>query len=47
MIDLKTLSKEQLELVLHNMRIFGVNTEKVNKVINELKKRENNDASDK
>ena len=47
MIDLKTLSKQQLELVLHNMRIFGVDTKKMNKVINELKKRENNDASNK
>ena len=47
MIDLKTLSKEQLNLVLHNMRIFGVSAEKMNKVINELKKRENNDASNK
>ena len=47
MIDLKTLSKEQLELVLHNMRIYGVSDDKRNKVINELKSRENNDASNK
>ena len=47
MIDLKTLSVEQLNLVLHNMRIFGVSTEKLNKVIKELKKRENSDASNK
>ena len=47
MIDLKTLSKQQLELVLHNMNIYGVSNEKRNKVINELKKRENNNASNK
>ena len=47
MIDLKTLSKEQLELVLHNMRIYGVSDDKRNKVINELNSRENNDASNK
>ena len=47
MIDLKTLSKQQLELVLHNMRIYGVSDDKRNKVINELKSRENNDASNK
>ena len=47
MIDLKTLSKEQLELVLHNMRVYGVSDDKRNKVINELKSRENNDASNK
>ena len=47
MIDLKTLSKQQLELVLHNMNIHGVSNEKRNKVINELKSRENNDASNK
>ena len=47
MIDLKTLSIEQLNLVLHNMNIHGVSNEKRNKVINELKKRESNDASNK
>ena len=47
MIDLKTLSVEQLNLVLHNMRIYGVSDDKRNKVINELKNRENNDASNK
>ena len=47
MIDLKTLSKEQLELVLHNMRVYGVSDDKRNKVINELKSRENNNASNK
>ena len=39
MIDLKTLSKEQLELVLHNMRIFGVSNEKRQSVIDELNSR--------
>ena len=43
MIDLKTLSKEQLELVLHNMRIYGVNKEKRNKVMTELKSRNKNE----
>ena len=43
----KTLSVEQLNLVLHNMRIYGVSDDKRNKVINELKSRENNDASNK
>ena len=47
MIDLKTLSVEQLNLVLHNMRIYGVSDDKRNKVINELKKRESNNASNK
>jgi len=47
MIDLKTLSEEQLNLILHNMNIYGVSNEKRNKVINELKKRENNNASNK
>ncbi len=39
MIDLKTLSKEQLELVLHNMRIYGVSNEKRQNVIDELNSR--------
>ena len=39
MIDLKILSKEQLELVLHNMRIFGVSNEKRQSVIDELNSR--------
>ena len=47
MIDLKTLDLQQLNLVLHNMKIYGVSKDKQDKVINELKKRENNDASDK
>ena len=47
MIDLKTLSVEQLNLVLHNMNVYGVSRESRDKVINELKSRENNDASNK
>ena len=47
MIDLKTLSIEQLNLVLHNMRVYGVSDDKRNKVINELNSRENNNASNK
>ena len=43
MIDLKTLSKEQLELVLNNMRIYGVSQEKRNKVMTELKSRNKNE----
>jgi hypothetical protein len=39
MIDLKTLSKQQLELVLHNMRIYGVSNDKRQRVIDELNKR--------
>ena len=41
MIDLKTLSKQQLELVLHNMRIYGVSNDKRQSVIDELNKRHN------
>ena len=45
MIDLKTLSKEQLELVLHNMKIYGVSKDKRQSVIDELnrKHRQNTD----
>jgi len=39
MIDLKTLSEEQLNLVLHNMRIYGVSKDKRQGVIDELKRR--------
>jgi len=39
MIDLKTLSEEQLKLVLNNMRIYKVNKEKRQRVIDELNKR--------
>ena len=47
MIDLKTLDLQQLNLVLHNMRIYGVSKDKQEKVINELKNRENKNASNK
>tara|TARA_R100001443_G_scaffold40909_1_gene54355 strand:- start:582 stop:719 length:138 start_codon:yes stop_codon:yes gene_type:complete len=40
MIDLKTLSVEQLNLVLHNMQVYGVDFEKRKKVIDELASRE-------
>ena len=45
MIDLKTLSREQLELVLHNMKIYGVSKDKRQSVIDELnrKHRQNTD----
>ena len=39
MIDLKTLSKDQLELILHNMRIYGVSNDKRQSVIDELNRR--------
>jgi hypothetical protein len=41
MIDLKTLSIEQLNLVLHNMQIYGVDFEKRKKIIEEIASREN------
>jgi hypothetical protein len=40
MIDLKTLTIEQLHLVLHNMRVYGVNFEKRKKILDELASRE-------
>ena len=40
MIDLKTLTTEQLHLVLHNMQVYGVDIDKRKKVINELASRE-------
>ena len=39
MIDLKTLDLQQLNLVLHNMKIYGVSKEKQDKVIEEINKR--------
>ena len=39
MIDLKTLSVEQLNLVLHNMNIYGVKNEIKQKYIDELNSR--------
>ena len=47
MIDLKTLDLQQLNLVLHNMRIYGVSKDRQDRVINEINSRENNDASNK
>jgi len=47
MIDLKTLDLQQLNLVLHNMRIHGVSKDRQDRVINEINSRENNDASNK
>jgi len=40
MIDLKTLSNDQLYLVLHNMQVYGVDFEKRKKIIDELASRE-------
>lgn len=39
MIDLKTLSEEQLKIVLNNMRIYKISKEKRQRVIDELNKR--------
>ena len=39
MIDLKTLNLQQLNLVLHNMKIYNVSKDKQNKVIEEINKR--------
>ena len=39
MIDLKTLSVEQLNLVLHNMQVYRVDFDKRKKVIDELASR--------
>ena len=39
MVDLKTLDKQQLELILHNMRIYGVNKDKLQSIIDELNRR--------
>ena len=44
MIDLKTLTIEQLNLVLHNMQVYGVSSEKRKKVIDELSSREENNV---
>ncbi len=47
MIDLKTLDLQQLNLILHNMRIYGVSKDRQDRVINEINSRENNNASNK
>lgn len=43
MIDLKTLDLQQLNLVLHNMKIYNVSRDKQKKVIDEINSR--NDAN--
>ena len=40
MINLKTLTIEQLHLVLHNMQVYGVDFEKRKKILDELASRE-------
>ena len=45
MIDLKTLTLEQLHLVAHNQKIFSGRVK--DEVINEINIRENNHASNK
>ena len=39
MIDLKTLDLQQLNLVLHNMKIYNVSRDKQKKVIDEINSR--------
>ena len=39
MIDLKTLSEEQLKLVLNNMRVYKVSKDKRQSVVDELNRR--------
>lgn len=39
-MNIENLSIEQLNLVLHNMRIYGVSTEKYNKVLARIKELE-------
>ena len=39
MIDLKTLSEEQLSLLIHNCNVYGVKQEIKQKYINELESR--------
>jgi len=39
MIDLKTLDLQQLNLILHNMRIYGVSKDKQDRIIKEINKR--------
>ena len=39
MIDLKTLDLQQLNLVLHNMKIYNVSKDKQKKVIDEINSR--------
>jgi len=39
MIDLKTLNKEQLNLLIHNCNVYGVKSEIKQKYIDELNSR--------
>jgi hypothetical protein len=39
MIDLKTLDLQQLNLILHNMKIYNVSKEKQDRIIKEINKR--------
>ena len=39
MIDLKTLDLQQLNLVLHNMKIYNVSKDKQDRIIKEINKR--------
>ena len=39
MIDLKTLDKEQLNLLIHNCNVYGVKQETKQKYIDELESR--------
>ena len=39
MIDLKTLSEEQLKIVLNNMRVYKVSKDKRQSVVDELNRR--------
>ena len=41
MIDLKTLSEEQLSLLIHNCNVYGVKQETKQKYVDELKSRSN------
>jgi hypothetical protein len=45
MEHLKDLDNNQLNLILHNMRVYNVSREKQQQVINELKKREDHEPS--
>ena len=43
MIDLKTLDLQQLNLVLHNMKIYNVSKDKQKKIIDEINSRSDGD----
>mgnify|MGYP003144141607 CR=1 FL=1 len=46
-MELERLDIQQLHLILHNMRIFGTSLEKRQSVIDEIKKREHIQNTDK